>query len=180
MYKHPAKPVLDVYTLKREFDRTSGLRVAMVGDLSKGRTVRSLSYLLSKFPDNHLTFVSPNHLRMGADIKAHLNEANTPFIESDDLEEVLPEIDAIYMTRVQKERMSPEEYAAAKGKFVINERNLKLIRPDARLMHPLPKIEEVQLPVQVGKTDKRVVYYEQAGNGVYVRAALLHHLLVED
>lgn len=177
--QHPTQALLDVYTIQREFGSVDGKKIAIVGDLANGRTVRSLAYLCSKFKGIHLTFVSPPRLRIGNDIKAHLAEHNMPFIEEDDLNKVLPKADVIYMTRIQKERMSGDDYNASKGLYVIDESNLGLIRGEARIMHPLPHVEEIKLPISIEKRDPRIAYFRQAENGLYARMALLHHLLGE-
>jgi aspartate carbamoyltransferase catalytic subunit len=133
--------------------------------------------LLGKFKDIGVIFVSPEHLRIGDDIKSYLNKHKISFREEDDLNKILPEIDIVYMTRVQKERMSIEDYERARGKFVINENNLGLIRENARIMHPLPHVEEIVLPVEIEKNDKRVAYFRQSENGLWIRMALLLSLL---
>ena len=177
--QHPTQALLDVYTIQRELSTVDGRRIAVVGDLANGRTVRSLAYLCSKFNNISFTFVSPPNLKIGDDIKEHLIEHNVSFTEESDLNKVLPRADVIYMTRIQKERMTAEDYNASKGLYVIDESNLVLIRKDARIMHPLPHVEEINLPISVETTDARVAYFRQAENGLYVRMALLHHLLGE-
>jgi len=175
--QHPTQALLDVYTLHREFGRIDGLNIAMVGDLASGRTVRSLSYLLGKFDGVDITFVSPENLKMRDDIKEYLDRHGVGYNEDGDLNNVLPEVDVVYMTRTQKERMTLVDYEKAKGKFVINEGNFDLIGQDARLMHPLPHVEEIDLPLSVEKGDLRVAYFRQADNGVYARMALLDNVM---
>lgn len=175
--QHPTQALLDVYTIKRELGRIDNVKIALVGDLASGRTVRSLCYLLAKFKGTTLFFVSPGHLRMGDDIKEYLTRHHISFVESDDLQQVLPKVDIIYMTRIQKERMSADDYALAKGRFVINEDNLSLVQRHARVMHPLPHVEEIDLPIAVESTDPRIAYFRQAENGLYARMALLKHIL---
>ncbi|MFH1400060.1 MAG: aspartate carbamoyltransferase [Nanoarchaeota archaeon] len=177
--QHPTQALLDVYTIHRELGRVEGVKVAMVGDLASGRTVRSLSYLLGKFKEVDITFVSPEHLRMRDDIKEYLSRHGTTYWESDDFAQVLPRMDVVYMTRIQKERLSPQEYAAAKGRFVIDQGNLGLVRPDARVLHPLPHVEEIDLPLSVEQHDPRIAYFRQSQNGVFVRMALLYSLLAD-
>ena len=149
----------------------------MVGDLASGRTVRSLSYLLGKFEDIDITFVSPENLRMREDIKEHLDRHGISYHENDDLNNVLPGVDAVYMTRTQKERMTLDDYEKAKGKFVINEGNFGLIKSSSRLMHLLPYVEEIDLPLIIEQNDSRVAYFRQADNGLYARMALLDHVM---
>ena len=176
--QHPTQALLDMYTIHRELGRLENIRIAMVGDLASGRTARSLCYLLGKFPGIEIIFVSPENLKINDDIKDYLRGHNTKFIESDNLEEVLPEIDIVYITRIQKERISIEDYEKAKGKFIINEENIKLIKPESRIMHPLPHIEEIDLPFTIEQTDPKVAYFRQAENGLYARMALLEELLI--
>jgi aspartate carbamoyltransferase catalytic subunit len=176
--QHPTQSLLDMYTLWREFGKIDGLRIAVVGDLANGRTVRSLAYLCAKFKDITLTFVSPQNLPIGQDIKLHLNENHLDYTEQEDLNRVLPDVDVVYMTRVQKERMDARNYELARGKYSINQTNFKLIRENARIMHPLPHVEEIQLPLDTEQHDPRVAYFRQAENGLYARMALLHHLLM--
>ncbi len=181
--QHPTQAFLDVYTIWREFGKVDDLHIAMVGDLAHGRTVRSLVYLCSKFNNINLTFVSPPHLKIGKDIKSHLDEHNISYDEIDDLNKILPVANAFYLIRNQKERMSEETKRATKkyeeetGKFVINDDNIKLIREDARILHPLPHLGEIQLSFKTEQKDPRVAYFRQAQNGLYARMALLHHLL---
>jgi len=176
--QHPTQALLDVYTIKREFNRLNNLKIAMVGDLASGRTVRSLCYLLAKFTDRiEIIFVSPPHLKMKDDIKEYLRRHNLSFTESTNLNQVLQQADIIYMTRIQKERMSLEDYEKAKGKFIINRENFSLIKPEARILHPLPHVEEIDLSIETENTDPRIAYFRQAENGLFVRMALLLHLL---
>ncbi len=176
--QHPTQALLDVYTIKRELGRLNHLKIAMVGDLATGRTVRSLCYLLAKFTDSiEIIFVSPENLKMKDDIKQYLQRNNISFTESTNLNEVLQLADIVYMTRIQKERMSPQDYQKAKSKFIITKENLQLVRQDARILHPLPHVEEIDLPIEIENTDKRVAYFRQAENGLYARMALLLHLL---
>lgn len=175
--QHPTQALLDAYTIYREFGKLENLKVAMVGDLASGRTVRSLCYILGKFKGNEIIFVSPENLRMGDDIKGYLKETGISFREESNLNTVLSEVDVVYMTRIQKERISLEDYESAKGKFVINEENLKMIRTSSRIMHPLPHVEEIDLPIFTEKTDSRIAYFRQAKNGLYIRMALLKWLL---
>ena len=152
----------------------------MVGDLASGRTVRSLCYLLGKFNNIQIVFISLENLKIGNDIKEYLNEKGISFTEEADLNRILPEVDVVYMTRIQKERISLKDYENAKGKFVINSGNLNLIKQDARIMHPLPHVEEISLPISVEESDDRIAYFRQAENGLYIRMALLADMLKDD
>ena len=115
--------------------------------------------------------------RMGDDIKEYLARKGIAFREETDLNKVLPEVDIVYMTRIQKERIPLEDYTKAKGKYVINEKNLYLLKKEARILHPLPHIEEIDLPIDIEQDDPRIAYFRQVQNGLYIRMALLKHLL---
>lgn len=175
--QHPTQALLDVYTIYKEIGRLENIKIALVGDLASGRTARSLCYLLGKFNGLEVIFVSPENLKMNQDIKDYLTKHKVSFREETDLNKILPEIDIVYLTRIQKERISAEDYEKAKGKYIINQENLGLIRPEARIMHPLPHVEEINLPLEIEQKDKRVAYFRQAENGLWVRAALLLKLL---
>src|SRR5258708_18677489 len=137
--QHPTQARLDLYTIKGEPNHVDCIKVARVADLANGRTVRSLTYLLSKFKDIQMTFVAPPMVAMRDDLKAHLDEHHVPWVETADLDSVLPEVDVVYMTRIQKERFSdPAAYEAVKGVYRIDKRSLELMRKYAIVMHPLP------------------------------------------
>ena len=175
--QHPTQALLDLYTIYREFGRIENIKIAMVGDLACGRTVRSLCYLLGKFKGNEIIFISPDNLKIGEDIKEYLLKHEVTFKEEINLNKILPDIDVVYMTRLQKERMSSVDYEKAKGKYVINMSNFPLLKRNARIMHPLPKVDEINIPLDIEKTDGRIAYFRQAENGLYVRMALLNHLI---
>jgi aspartate carbamoyltransferase catalytic subunit len=173
--QHPTQALLDLYTIRTELGRIDGVRVAMVGDLANGRTVRSLAYLLSKFKDIKVWFVAPPQVAMRDDLKAHLDEHRVPFVETQDLEAVLPEVDVVYQTRIQKERFTdPAAYNAVKGIYRIDKGSLALMRKYAILMHPLPRVDEIAPEVD---EDPRAAYFRQARNGLHIRMALLDRLL---
>ena len=173
--QHPTQALLDLYTVRNELGRIDGVRVAMVGDLANGRTVRSLTYLLSKFKDIKVWFVAPPQVAMREDLNAHLDEQHVPWIETQDLNAVLPEVDVVYMTRIQKERFTdPEAYNSVKGVYRIDEGSMALMRKYAILMHPLPRVDEISTEVD---PDPRSAYFRQARNGLHVRMALLDRLL---
>ncbi|TMD17252.1 MAG: aspartate carbamoyltransferase, partial [Chloroflexi bacterium] len=173
--QHPTQALLDLYTIRDELKQIDGVRVAMVGDLANGRTVRSLTYLLSKFKDVKVWFVAPPQVAMRDDLKAHLDEHRVPWIETQDLEAVLPEVDVVYMTRIQKERFAdPDAFNAVKGVYRIDQGTLALMRKYAILMHPLPRVDEIAPEVDA---DPRAAYFRQARNGLHIRMALLDRLL---
>jgi aspartate carbamoyltransferase catalytic subunit len=175
--QHPTQALLDVYTIYRELGKLENLKIALVGDLASGRTARSLCYLLGKFKNNTIIFISPENLKMGDDIKEYLARHNVAFREEHNLDKILPEVDVVYMTRIQKERITLEDYEKARGKYVINEKNLSLLKESARILHPLPHVEEINLSSDIEQNDKRVAYFRQSENGVFIRMALLKMLL---
>ena len=173
--QHPTQALLDLYTIRDELGKVDGVRVAMVGDLANGRTVRSLTYLLSKFKDVRVWFVAPPEVAMRADLKAHLDEHRIPWVETQDLDAVLQEVDVVYMTRIQKERFTdPEAFNRVKGIYRIDGRAMDLMRKHAILMHPLPRVDEIAPEVD---GDPRSAYFRQARNGLQIRMALLERLL---
>lgn len=176
--QHPTQALLDLYTIRKEHGSLDGLKIAMVGDLANGRTVRSLSYLLSKYDGVQLVFVAPPAVAMGRDIKAHLDERGMRYTETEDLDTALREADVVYQTRIQKERFAGrmEEYRRVHGLYVMDRAALARMRPDAILMHPLPRVGEIRPEVDA---DPRAAYFRQARNGLFIRMALLRMLLVK-
>jgi aspartate carbamoyltransferase catalytic subunit len=174
--QHPTQALLDLYTIYKEIGSIDGLRIAMVGDLAQGRTVRSLAYLLSKFQDIKMYFVAPLLLKMKEDILDHLSEKNVWYSEETDLDKVLPEVDVVYQTRIQKERFGDRiaDYERCRDVYVINSESLRLMKSTARVMHPLPRLNEIAMEVD---GDPRAAYFRQAQNGLYVRMALLSMVL---
>ncbi|PYV28133.1 MAG: aspartate carbamoyltransferase [Acidobacteria bacterium] len=174
--QHPTQALLDLYTIRKEIGAIDGLRIAMVGDLAQGRTVRSLAYLLSKFRDIKMHFVAPPLLKMKEDILDYLREHKVWFTEGVSLEEVLPQADVVYQTRVQKERFGDRsaDYEKCRGVYVIHRASLRLMKPNAIVMHPLPRLDEISMEVD---EDPRAAYFRQAQNGLYVRMALLTMVL---
>jgi aspartate carbamoyltransferase catalytic subunit len=174
--QHPTQALLDLYTIHKEIGSIDGLRIAMVGDLAQGRTVRSLTYLLSKFQDIRIYFVAPPSLKMKEDILDHLREKQVWFTEETDLDKVLPEVNVVYQTRIQKERFGDRlaDYEQCRGVYVINSESLRLMKANAIVMHPLPRLDEIAMEVD---SDPRAAYFRQAQNGLYVRMALLSMVL---
>jgi len=176
--QHPTQALLDLYTLKDCFPTIDGLSIAMVGDLKYGRTVRSLSYLLTKYDNITIYFVSPSVCRMDDDLKDYLTTNNVEWQEEDSLEKVLPLVDCVYMTRIQKERFHDlEDYQRASGKYILGIDKVKLMKEKSIVMHPLPRVDEI--PQEVDE-DPMAKYFEQADNGVCIRMALLFLLLGND
>ena len=170
--QHPTQALLDLYTIRKEIGKIDGLKIAMVGDLAQGRTVRSLTYLLSKYQGIKIHFVAPTLLKMKEDILEHLRERSISYVEENDLYKVLPEVDVVYQTRIQKERFGDRisDYEKCRGVYVINQASLGLMRSKSIVMHPLPRLDEISMEVD---GDPRAAYFRQAQNGLYVRMALL-------
>lgn len=172
--QHPTQALLDIYTLMRSFSERGGIDgkvIGMMGDLRRGRTVRSLCYLMKSFSDVRLVFIAPEQFAMQDDIKAHLNETGTPFHETTRLAEVLPELDALYVTRMQSEWDSNgESHAIDFGAYSIGLAELARLKSDAVIMHPLPRGPEIDPVVD---TDPRAMYWRQERNGMWMRVAVL-------
>ena len=175
--QHPTQALLDVYTIEKEIGRLDGISIALVGDLANGRTARSLCYLLTKFADTRIYFVAPQVVRMGDDIKEYLSRNGVPWEESTDLIETASKVDVIYQTRIQRERFGDrvQDYQQARGQYVINKRILDCMQPHAIVMHPLPRVDEID--AEQVDDDPRAAYFRQAHNGLYVRMALLRMIL---
>ncbi|OGP52662.1 MAG: aspartate carbamoyltransferase [Deltaproteobacteria bacterium RBG_13_52_11] len=179
--QHPTQALLDIYTLHRSFENYGGIdgkRIAFVGDLKRGRTVRSLVYLLRNYEGVKLYFVAPQELQMGDDLKQYLREQKVRFEETDNLEEVVSSVDAVYMTRIQDEYDEAGEskhidYSAYRFK----KEYLKILPPNTIIMHPLPRREEI--PVEIDD-DKRAMYWRQVRNGMWVRVTLIATIFRKD
>jgi aspartate carbamoyltransferase catalytic subunit len=175
--QHPTQALLDIYTLEREFDSIGGLdgkKIAMVGDLKRGRTVRSLSYLMKNYTDVKLYFVSPDIFKMKDDIKSFLDKHKIPFHETNDFESIMPEVDAIYMTRIQDEYAeSPSGKAETHPEFHFKTEHLSIIQPHCAILHPLPRRYEIEIAVD---KDPRAAYWRQERCGMWIRAALIAHI----
>jgi len=178
--QHPTQALLDVYTIQREIGHLDDIRIAMVGDLANGRTVRSLCYLLAKYDNPNITFVAPEVVRMRDDIKEYLSRHSIDWCEVSDLADVASEVDVIYQTRIQRERFGDRvgDYEKARGRYVIDRSILERMRDDAVVMHPLPRVDEIV--ADEVDDDPRAAYFRQAHNGLYVRMALLRMILQAD
>lgn len=173
--QHPTQALLDLYTIKRELGKIDGIAIAMVGDLKHGRTVRSLCYLLGKFKNIFVYFVSPKELWMKSDIREYLKRHEVSFTETEDLESVLRNIDVLYQTRIQKERFVNEaQYRKYKGRYVLTNTHAERMKEGSIIMHPLPRVDELLPEVD---TSPKAAYFRQAQYGLFVRMALLKLLL---
>ena len=172
--EHPTQALLDLFTIVEELGEVDGLTVTMLGDLKFGRTVHSLSRLLSLY-DVRLSYVSPEILRMPEEIIAELDEKGVPQKEYDSLEPVIAESDVLYVTRVQKERFTDlDVYEKVKGAYVITPETLEMAKDRMIVMHPLPRVGEISMEVD---NDPRAAYFRQMEYGLYVRMALLAMVL---
>lgn len=168
--QHPSQTLLDLYTILKEQKRITGLKVAIVGDLKYGRTCHSLAMALSMFK-NDLIFISPKFLSMPDYVKEHLNKNKTKWSEFENIEDVIKDVDVLYMTRMQKERFSSaDEFDRVKNYFVLKKDHLKKVKNNLIILHPLPRVDEIEKDVDDTKYAK---YFEQAENGVHVRKAML-------
>ncbi|MCJ7532597.1 MAG: aspartate carbamoyltransferase [Anaerolineales bacterium] len=172
--EHPTQALLDLFTILEELGQVDGLTITMLGDLKYGRTVHSLARLLSLYRVR-IHYISPDILKMPPEIIAELREKAIPQQEHTTLEEVLPETDVLYVTRVQKERFSdPQEYELVKGAYVIDAKTLSKAEDRMILMHPFPRVSEISMEVDA---DPRAAYFRQMEYGLYVRMALLAMVL---
>ena len=168
--EHPTQALLDLFTIKREKNRIDGLKIALVGDLKYGRTVHSLAYALSMY-DVDLYFVSPELLRMRKSVLHDLKERDITFHEYTKLDDIISNIDVLYVTRIQKERFSdPAEYEKVRGTYKITLETLKDAKEDLIILHPLPRVEEIDPTVDNTPFAK---YFKQTYYGLLLRMALL-------
>lgn len=168
--EHPTQALLDLFTILEELGTLKGLTVTMLGDLKYGRTVHSLSRLLSLF-GARLNYVSPDILRMPTEIIAELQARGVAQTQYTELEPVLAETDVLYVTRVQKERFTDlDQYESVKGAFIISPETMSRAKDHMVLMHPLPRVGEIAYEVD---SDPRAAYFRQVQYGMYVRMALL-------
>jgi len=171
--EHPTQALLDLYTILKEKNRIDGLSIALMGDLRYGRTVHSLAYALSLY-DVKLYLVSPELLRMRREVLDAIKE-KVSVVEKTGIEEVLPETDVLYVTRIQKERFpDPAEYAKVRGAYKIGLDTLKDAKEDMIIMHPLPRVDEID--DEVDETP-HARYFQQVWNGIVMRMALLALIL---
>lgn len=169
--EHPTQALLDLYTIYREKGRLDNLHIVIGGDLKHGRTARSLTHLLSMYPGIRITFVSVPELQMSRDVTEHLEETGTKYTETDDLLGSLHDVDVVYWTRLQKERLADPSIESS---FIIDQAALQAMPETAIIMHPLPRVKEIETSVD---SDPRAKYFDQVQNGLYLRMSLLDNLL---
>ncbi|HNX53008.1 MAG TPA: aspartate carbamoyltransferase [Pontiellaceae bacterium] len=172
--QHPTQALLDIYTLARSFENIGGIdgkKIAFVGDLKRGRTVRSLAWLLTQYQGVKAYFVAPPELQIGDDILKQLDAAGMPYEISHDFAKVIPEVDAIYMTRIQDEwDVDNESSRINTSSYHFTKDHLKILGKNSVIMHPLPRRLEIDPSVD---SDPRAVYWRQVRNGMWIRAALM-------
>lgn len=170
-HMHPTQTMADLTTISRLRGGIGGLNIGLCGDLKNGRTVHSLIQALAKFPDIRFYLISPRDLSLPMYMKTFLRANNQWLIEATNLESTIPQLDVLYMTRIQRERFTdPLEYDRLKGVYILTHSKLYRAKKDLLVMHPLPRVDEISLDVD---DDPRAVYFEQARYGMYVRMALL-------
>ena len=174
-HQHPTQTLTDLLTIRSLKGRLSNFTIGLCGDLKFGRTVHSLINALIRYPDIRFVFISPPELKVPDYITDMLTEKGIAFEEVIRLEDSMPQLDLLYMTRVQKERFfNEEDYVRLKDFYILNKEKLEAAKPDMLILHPLPRVNEISVEVD---EDPRAVYFKQAQYGVYVRMALILTLL---
>ncbi|AJF60944.1 Aspartate carbamoyltransferase [archaeon GW2011_AR15] len=172
--QHPTQTFLDMYTILKLKKKIDGLVIGFAGDLKFGRTVHSLALALSHF-NVKLYFISPDSLKMPQEFLDEIKERGTNYIETENLAETIPELDILYATRIQKERFYDlAEYERVRGFYRINKKLMESAKPELKVMHPLPRIDEIDYELD---NTPYAVYFEQLANGIPVRQALLCRVL---
>ena len=176
-HNHPTQTLTDLLTIHHEKGRFNNLTVGFCGDLKFGRTVHSLVNALSRYTGIKFVFISPVELKMPDYVKEEaLEKKGLTYVETTDLEAVIPELDILYMTRVQRERFfNEEDYMRLKDSYILNAEKLLAAKPDLSVLHPLPRVNEIS--VDVDKDTARAAYWRQVANGKYIRMALILKLL---
>lgn len=173
--QHPTQALLDLYTIQRELRKIDNITIALVGDLKNGRTIHSLAYLLGKYKNIKIYFVSPIELKVGNNIKEYLDKHHIFYEETTDLISIIQNVDVVYQTRIQKERFALiEEYNKHAGCYKIDLELANKMKPKSIIMHPLPRVGEILPEVD---NSKKAVYFKQAYYGLLIRMALLKTVL---
>lgn len=173
--EHPTQTLTDLVTINQRFGRLENLTIGLCGDLKYGRTVHSLIKMLARYPGNRFLLIAPNELQMPSDILDMLKKDGVDYTMTERLESSMPELDILYMTRIQRERFDHyADYERLKGVYVLNRDKLSLAKRDMVVLHPLPRVDEISTDVD---DDERAWYFKQAQFGVYARMALIIALL---
>ena len=177
-HNHPTQTLTDLLTISREKGRLDNLTIGVCGDLKFGRTVHSLIEAMSRYENIKFVLISPEELQLPSYVRRDIiDKKGIPVVETTDLESAMPNLDVLYMTRVQRERfLSEEEYLRLKDTYILTEEKMRGARGDMIVMHPLPRVNEISVSVD---RDPRAAYFRQALNGKYVRMALILMLLKE-
>ena len=175
-HNHPTQTLADILTIKREKGRLDNLTVGFCGDLKFGRTVHSLIEAMSRYEGIKFVLISPDELKLPSYIKNDvIKKHGIEYVETADLEEVMPELDILYMTRVQGERFfNEEDYLRLKDSYILTPEKLKIAKPDMAILHPLPRVNEISVAIDA---DPRAAYFRQVLNAKYMRMALIMKLL---
>jgi aspartate carbamoyltransferase catalytic subunit len=176
-HNHPTQTLADLYTIKREKGHLDGLNVGVCGDLKFGRTVHSLIEAMSRYDGVQFTMISPEELEVPSYVKQHLKNRQIPYTQTTDFVSALPQIDILYMTRVQRERFfNEDDYVRLKDSYVLTPQMLTGAKEDLIIMHPLPRVNEISVAID---RDPRACYFKQVLYGKYMRMALILMLLEE-
>ena len=174
-HNHPTQTLTDLLTINREKGRFDNLVVGLCGDLKFGRTVHSLIGAMARYNNVKFVLISPDELKVPSYIKQELDKEGVEYVETRSLEDAIPELDILYMTRVQRERFfNEEDYLRLKDTYILNMSKLEKAKEDLSILHPLPRVNEISVEID---NDKRACYFEQALNGKYIRMALIMKLL---
>lgn len=172
---HPTQTLTDLLTISREKGRLSNMTIGLCGDLCFGRTVHSLIEAMMRYENVDFVLISPEELRLPKYMREKIKDAGAKVREFEKLEDAICELDILYMTRIQKERFfNEEEYLRLKGTYILNAEKLRTAKPDMKILHPLPRVDEISVDVD---DDKRAKYFEQARCGRFIRMALIMTLL---
>ena len=172
--QHPTQTLLDMYSIRKTQGTLDNLNIAFVGDLKYGRTVHSLVMALCNY-NTTFHLVSPMELKLPSSVKIHIKERELSYFQYTDIAEVIPKVDILYVTRIQKERFSdPLDYEKVRNSYILRNSMLENAKPNLKIMHPLPRVNEIAVDVD---DNPKAYYFTQALNGVYVRQALLAAIL---
>jgi aspartate carbamoyltransferase catalytic subunit len=174
-HQHPTQTLTDLLTIRSLYGQLKDFTIGLCGDLKFGRTVHSLIHALSRYEGIRFIFISPKELKVPDYITEMLRQKNIPYEEVIKLEEVMPQLDFLYMTRVQKERFfNEEDYIRLRNFYILDKEKMKLAKEDMFILHPLPRVNEISVEID---SDKRAAYFRQVQYGMYVRMALILTLL---
>ena len=174
---HPTQTLADLLTVYRELGRLDNLTIGCCGDLKYGRTVHSLINAMSRYTGIRVVLISPDELKLPSFVKEEMQKQGMAFEETTSLEDAMPQLDVLYMTRIQRERFdSLEVYERLKDSYILTAEKMELAKPTMRVLHPLPRVNEISVKVD---DDPRAAYFRQALNGKYMRMALILKLLAE-